>query len=491
MNTATNTSDNDYIFPFIKIYSHILILLLIFLSCSADPCGKINESIDSMTKDQFVSNSEFDRISELIQKSKQCTIAISTPCDLQKFIQSKKINLSFEKSKCSVTLPGLKIYIENSDSMDGYLRGSNDFKDSITNLAVRLKTNTGKMEFFFINSEIIPINKPLEGFIKEINLGGNYSYSKTKSSTFGSDLNSIFNRILKNLNNNEIVVFITDGIYSIQESSNIQTELFNSQNLTMNAFIEAIQHKSISTLVIQYESSFDGNYYDMKHIPHLVKTKKPFYMFIVAENEVLGRIWRDKAEDLKKNSKLKNYIFFNKESSESIPFMLLSNYKKKGSKKINDRFKGSIGNLRANENGRIGFSLLTDYSKFKDIDYISENKNNYKLNPLCDIEIEKFEQNLLDTNEKIFLKKFTATPTHIVALDCDKKIEKEDKLSISLLKKNSNWVKDSSLSTDLSSSNWQEFKTFGIENLISGISDAYEEFSRSDTFFTIQLNIER
>jgi hypothetical protein len=491
MNIATYIYKNVYIFPIIHKYFHILTLSFLLSSCSSDPCGKLSESIDFIIKDQVVSNSEFDRISEQVQKSKQCNIPGSTPCDIQKFIQSKKANLNFEKSKCSVTLPRLKFYLENSDSMDGYLRGSNDFKDSITNLAVRLKTNTVKMEFHFINSEIIPINKPLEGFIKELNLGGNYSYSKSKSNTFGSDLNSIFSRILKNLDSNEIAVFITDGIYSIQESTNIQTELFNSQNLTMNAFIEAIQNKSISTLVLQYESNFDGNYYDMKHIPHFVKTKKPFYMFIIAENEILGKIWRDKAEDIKKNSKLKNYLFFNKETSDLIAFMLLSNYKKKGSKKINDRLKGSIGNLRANENGRIGFSLLTDYSKFKDIENITENKNNYKLNPLCDIEIEKFEENFLDSNEKIFLKKFPATPTHIIALDCDKKIEKEDKLSISLLKKNSNWVKNSTLNTDLSNTNWQEFKTFGIENLISGISDAYEEFSRSDTYFTIQLNIER
>jgi hypothetical protein len=110
---------------------------------------------------------------------------------------------------------------------------------------------------------------------------------------------------------------------------------------------------------------------------------------------------------------------------------------------------------------------------------------------LCEIEIEKYEETLLDSNEKIFLKKFQSVPTHIIAVECDKKIEKEDKITISLLKNNSNWVKESSLNNDLSYSNWIEFKTFGIESLISGISEAYEEFSRSDTFFTIQINLER
>jgi len=461
------------------------------INCSVDPCKALDEKINILIQDGFLKNYDFEKISEQVQKHKQCKIPLSNSCELQKYLQTKKVNLSFEKSNCQTTFPIMKIFIENSDSMDGYIRGSNDFKDSITNLVVRLKTVTGKIEFNFINSEIIPVKKQLEGFIKEISLNGNSSYVKFKSSTFGSDLNSIFNKVLNNLDSNDISIFITDGIYSIQESNNIQTELFNSQNLTMNSFIEAIQSKSISTIVLQYEANFDGNYFDMKHFPHQVKTKKPFYIFIFGDKEQLGNIWREKAEDLKKNAKLKNYLFFNKEQSAPIPIILLSNYKKKGSKKINDRLKGTLGNIKTNESGIFGFSFITDYSLFKGIENITENKINYKINPSCEIEIEKFEESLLDSNEKIFLKKFQSVPTHIIAVECDKKIEKEDKITISLMKKNSNWVKDSNLNNDLSYSNWVEFKTFGIESLISGISEAYEEFSRSDTYFTIQINLER
>jgi hypothetical protein len=494
MKTAPNIA-RKALFSFLlekkQIICYCFFISILFLNCSSDPCLALDKKIETFSKDGTVNISEFEKISEQVQKLEQCRIPSNNSCELQKFLQSKRDNLIFEKSNCQDTLPVLKIFIENSDSMDGYIRGSNDFKDSITNLAVRLKTVSGKIEFNFINSEIIPVKKQLEGFIKEIALNANSSYVKFKSNTFGSDLNSIFNKVLNNLESNEISIFITDGIYSIQESNNIQTELFNSQNLTMNAFIEAIQSKSISTLVLQYEANFDGNYYDMKHFPHQVKTKKPFYVFIVGGKELVGKIWREKSEDLKKNPKLKNYIYFNKEQAPPIPIILLSNYKKKGSKKINDRLKGSLGSIKSNESGIFGFSFITDYSLFKGIENIAENKINYKLSPLCEIEIEKYEETLLDSNEKIFLKKFQSVPTHIIAVECDKKIEKEDKITISLLKNNSNWVKESSLNNDLSYSNWIEFKTFGIESLISGISEAYEEFSRSDTFFTIQINLER
>ncbi len=494
MNTAPNTPKNAFCCFFFEkklTISYSFLIFILLLNCNGDPCTALDKKMESISKDGLISIPEFEKISEQVQKLEQCKIPNANSCELQRFLQLKRDNLTFEKSNCQDSNPVLKIFIENSDSMDGYIRGSNDFKDSITNLVVRLKTVTAKIEFNFINSEIIPIKKQLEGFIKEISLNGNTSYIKFKSNTFGSDLNSIFNKILNNLEINDVSIFITDGIYSIQEANNIQTELFNSQNLTMNAFIEAIQSKSISTIVLQFESNFEGNYYDMKHFPHQVKTKKPFYIFIIGGNEQIGRIWREKAEDLKKNSKLKNYLYFNKEQSTPIPFILLSTYKKKGSKKINDRLKGSLGNVKANEKGRFGFSFITDYSIFKGNENITENKINYKINPLCEIEIEKYEESLLDSNEKIFLKKFQSVPTHIIAVECDKKIEQEDKITISLLKKSSNWVKDSNLINDLSYSNWNEFKTFGIESLISGISEAYEEFSRSDTYFTIQINIER
>jgi hypothetical protein len=110
---------------------------------------------------------------------------------------------------------------------------------------VRLKSQSSKTEFNYINSGIFPVKQSLEGFIKDLSLSGTSSYYRNKSNTFGSDLNSLFKKIVNSLGRDEVSVFITDGIYSVQESSNIQNELLSSQNFTMNTFIEAISEKNI------------------------------------------------------------------------------------------------------------------------------------------------------------------------------------------------------------------------------------------------------
>jgi hypothetical protein len=230
-----------------------------------------------------------------------------SPCEWEEHLSQRKSGLVIEKSTCSKNLPTLKVYIENSDSMDGYISSGNDFKDSITNLIVRLKSQASKTEFNYINSGIFPIKQSLEGFIKDLSPSGNSSYYRNKSNTFGSDLNSLFKKIVNSLGRDEVSLFITDGIYSVQESSNIQNELLSSQNFTMNTFIEAITEKNISTVVLQYESMFDGSYYDMRHAPHHIKSKKPFYVFIIGNKDVLDSLWIDKSTEIKKNQKLKNY----------------------------------------------------------------------------------------------------------------------------------------------------------------------------------------
>jgi hypothetical protein len=331
----------------------------------------------------------------------------------------------------------------------------------------------------------------LEGFIKDLSLTANSSYYRNKSNTFGSDLNSLFKKIVNSLGRDEVSLFITDGIYSVQESSNIQNELLSSQNFTMNTFIEAITEKNISTVVLQYESMFDGSYYDMRHAPHHIKSKKPFYVFIIGNKDVLDSLWIDKSTEIKKNQKLKNYSFFQNIKTNTVNSMVLSNYKKTGSRKIIDRYRGIIKNISLNTDNLFQISLVTDLHPYKGNDKLLDDTSNYTIPKYCSLEIENFDFSNLDSNDKVFLQKFTGNPSHIFTLLCNKNILGEEKLYITLIKQRSSWIKDLNQDSDISAYNWVEFKTFGLENLISGISDAYRELSMGESLFIIPIHIER
>ena len=469
----------------------IILSLFLLLDCHRDPCRRLERDADNLVKDALLGEVEFQEFLGQVQKQSTCSFVNRTSCEWEQHLSQKKSGLVIEKSTCSKTLPTLKVYIENSDSMDGYISIGNDFKDSITNLIVRLKSQSSKTEFNYINSGIFPVKQSLEGFIKDLSLSGTSSYYRNKSNTFGSDLNSLFKKIVNSLGRDEISVFITDGIYSVQESSNIQNELLSSQNFTMNTFIEAISEKNISTVVLQYESMFEGSYYDMRHAPHHIKSKKPFYVFIIGNKDVLDSLWMDKSTEIKKNHKLKNYSFFQNIKTNTVNSMVLSNYKKTGSRKIIDRYRGIIKNISLNTENLFQISLVADLHPYKGNDKLLDDTSNYNIPKYCSLEIENFDFSNLDSNDRVFLQKFTGTPSHIFTLLCNKNILAEEKLYISLIKQRSSWIKDLNQDSDISPFNWVEFKTFGLENLISGISDAYRELSSGESLFIIPIHIER
>jgi hypothetical protein len=469
----------------------MMFTLILLLDCHRDPCRRLERDADNLVKDALLGEVEFQEFLGHVQKQTTCSFVNRSPCEWEEHLSQRKSGLVIEKSTCSKNLPTLKVYIENSDSMDGYISSGNDFKDSITNLIVRLKSQASKTEFNYINSGIFPIKQSLEGFIKDLSPSGNSSYYRNKSNTFGSDLNSLFKKIVNSLGRDEVSLFITDGIYSVQESSNIQNELLSSQNFTMNTFIEAITEKNISTVVLQYESMFDGSYYDMRHTPHHIKSKKPFYVFIIGNKDVLDSLWIDKSTEIKKNQKLKNYSFFQNIKTNTVNSMVLSNYKKTGSRKIIDRYRGIIKNISLNTDNLFQISLVTDLHPYKGDDKLLDDTSNYKIPKYCSLEIENFDFSNLDSNDKVFLQKFTGNPSHIFTLLCNKNILGEEKLYITLIKQRSSWIKDLNQDSDISAYNWVEFKTFGLENLISGISDAYRELSMGESLFIIPIHIER
>ena len=128
----------------------IILSLFLLLDCHRDPCRRLERDADNLVKDAFLGEVEFQEFLGQVQKQSICSFVNRTSCEWEQHLSQKKSGLVIEKSTCSKTLPTLKVYIENSDSMDGYISIGNDFKDSITNLIVRLKSQSSKTEFNYI-----------------------------------------------------------------------------------------------------------------------------------------------------------------------------------------------------------------------------------------------------------------------------------------------------------------------------------------------------
>ena len=199
----------------------------------------------------------------------------------------------------------------------------------------------------------------------------------------------------------------------------------------------------------------------------------------------------ERGREIKKIVNLKNYAFFQKDFRKEINFMILSSYKKKGFKKIIDRQKGILSGIKTDHEGNFAFSLALDLSAFKGNEKLIEDINNYSLPSGCNLELESFNEAVLDLNEKIHLKKFIGSPTHIYTISCDKSILKDEKINIALGKNSEDWTKNMSLNSDIYPAEWISLKTFGLEHLMKGISDAYNELSNAESIFVLQITLER
>lgn len=465
--------------------------LVLFNSCTENVCSEIRAEWKIASSDQFINNQEFERIFQKSKNSPGCNIQSSSPCALETYWRRLNPESKFESQHCNTRIPKLRLFIENSDSMDGFIRGNNEFKDHISYLLVRLKSLSSQVEYNFINGNIYPIKLSLENFIRELSLDPGRSYIKNKSSTFGSDINSLFKRIVQTLGEDEIGIFITDGIYSIGSSENIKNELNSSQNFTMDTFLEGIKLKNLSTIVLQYESSFNGNYYDMKHSAHAIHSKKPFYIFILGSDEILFPLWKQKSKEIISYRGVQNHSIFRNEPTHKVKSILLSQYNKIGTKKIKDRNNNLIGEINPGPDGKFSVSLAVDLSTLQGIDESVSNSDSYEIPNNCKLEVTSYAESELSNNDKIFIKKFDGIPTHLFSLICEKSAINMSTITIALKKYKNRWWKNHSLQNDTDSKSWIEFKTFGLENLVDGISDAYDEYKNTDTIFSIPIYLEK
>ena len=61
----------------------------------------------------------------------------------------------------------LKVYVENSGSMDAYMCAGSDLKDAVFDYVSDLKRFTSSCSLYYINSKVIPFNGELNTYIKE------------------------------------------------------------------------------------------------------------------------------------------------------------------------------------------------------------------------------------------------------------------------------------------------------------------------------------
>lgn len=178
----------------------------------------------------------------------------------------------------------LKVYVENSGSMDAYMCGGSDLKDAVFDYVSDLKRLSGSCSTYYINSQVIPYKGDLESYIKSLTP---QSFAKAGGDRSNTDLRQMFDTIVKANGSKTVSVFVSDCILDIPE--NAVDFLGNCKVSIKNTFNDALRaNKDLGVEIIQLESKFNGYWYCGKNQQKL-NIKRPYYIWVIGDKKYLAK----------------------------------------------------------------------------------------------------------------------------------------------------------------------------------------------------------
>lgn len=357
--------------------------------------------------------------------------------------------------------PIVNVYLENSGSMNGYVKGTTEFEQSVYSYLsdIKISNVSSALNLFYINSKLIPQGSDISDFIEKLEPA---TFKLKGGDQKTTDISNLLKEILKSKKKNTISIFVSDCIFSPGKGMNAAEYLLNQQIGIKTNFAEYLNKEDLCVMIYQLSSKFNGIYYNREDTKITINNQRPFYILILGERKHITDLRNTVKKENIKGSGVKNTCILFKGKTQ-IDFGILQSPKwgRFERDKLNKRHITNIEKETHGPNsGKFMFAVGVDFSKLPlDENYLLDIKN-YIINDK-DYQIKVTPYNNPD-------KKYT----HIIQLSTS--IIKSSNLTIKLKNILPKWVEDMNDDIGLDiNANGAMNKTFGIKYLIGGIYDAY------------------
>lgn len=370
--------------------------------------------------------------------------------------------------------PIINVYIENSGSMDGYVKGQTEFEHIVYNYLVDLKQIriAKELNLNYINSQILPQQDDINDFIEKLEP----SSFKAKGGNRGSsDIALMIKDILSEMNDSVVSIFISDCIFSPGRGKNAD-EYLNNQQIGIKNYLGDYLYDHPQFAVVGYRcmSQFEGYCYDKNDSGKYYKGSRPFYIWLFGGQGALNRI---RIEMQKSNRRLKGVenVFTVFAGGDDMPDTCYAIKIKSGNFDLDKLHpKNSLKNLKADKGGRIRFSVEVNYAPLILSDDYLCNTDLYELSD------PKFE--LVSVERIKEYKKYS----HVLTFETDhvhpSTLDVVLKTGVPTWPKQYNDDEGNEISEDNAN------KTFGIKYMTDGIADA---IIRKDYYTRMTININK
>ena len=285
-------------------------------------------------------------------------IAMAT-CSNKNKIELTWDNVAAPNNHVAMDSIDLRVYVENSGSMDGYMCAGSDLKDAVFDYVGNLMKYSKTTSLNYINSQVIPYRGNLESYIKGLTPS---SFAAAGGNRANTDLRQIFKRVMLAHKHNTISVLVSDCILDIPGNAN---DFFgNCQISIKNTFNEALEkNPDLGVEIAKLNSKFEGYWYCGKEKEKLTHVKRPYYIWIIGDKHVLASLnQKSPVNDI--YGGIKDYCAFS--GSSPIPFHI----EKKVYMITHDKIKVQV---------------LADLRESLQSDLVLTNPRNYKTSNSTDI----------------------------------------------------------------------------------------------------------
>jgi len=378
----------------------------------------------------------------------------------------------------------LTIYFERSGSMVPYDQrgGGGQLKKAVNDLINHFPAGS-KVDINIVNDGIYPYKHTVDEFLKDRDI---YQSTAGVGDASYTDFQLIFNKILEAQRPSNVSVLVSDLIYSPQDTHGVSLDkIFNEENsLATRAFA---QYKGKSVVVQQFMGDYSGKYYPYSGVPFEYNGKRPFYLVIIADGDVMDQLAQDKRYNGVLNADgLRNSYRFNQATAE-LPCRVLPEWKDNAGR---FRVKHGDGIELAKcdgdrQTGKLCFSLAADLSGLMQDDAMLTNPANYEVQSIdgYKLTVQPIEPGMLTANNKEYLEGMT----HVLTLVGDLKSPR-DEVHISLRNELPAWVRQSSTENDTSTGGSFATTTLGLEHLMRGMFDAMKGGS---SYFDVVITLHK
>lgn len=339
--------------------------------------------------------------------------------------------------------PVLKVFIENSGSMDGYMCDGSQLKDAIFDYVSDLNRYTHKTELFYINSQIIPYQGNITSYIKTLNPA---SFQQAGGNRSNTDLGEIIDQVLQTVNDTTVSIFVSDCILDLPASDS-KRFLTNCQILIKSAVINTQKRvPDLGVEILKLSSDFNGKYfYQDNSYEILTDVKRPYYIWIFGNKNYLAKLNSEVPLSLLDNYGLEGVVVFSNQSA--VPFEISSQ---------------GTGQTITASNGKYNVRIKADMRATLQPDAAVRDYSNYSFNSSA-IKISDIKP-IVDKHSNFthYIDFSIPSNTHIV----------QENLIFNTPEIPS-WVGASNDITGKEITQNLE-KTTGIQSLIQGVADAYK-----------------